>query len=279
MGETTPLTDPVPGSPRRQPPFRGHVQHVPAGGAGPGAAVTGIEMSATEDAAAGITAALKDELSGLPLARRCCRRVEAAVMLQLTAALLRVDGQVVLTVEVDHGPTAQRLSTALAEAYGHHAVVTPLPARPGGCHPHRWAVQVGDGQALAERVGLMDDHGHRTRVLFQRLVAGPVCDAAAAWRGAVLAGGLLSDPGQLPALQVCHCGAQIPLARALLGAARRLGAYAVPRTVRGTEQVLICDPSDVADLLTRVGAPTTAHTWKDMTSARRSGAIGRHGAP
>lgn len=78
-------------------------------------------------------------------------------MLQLTAALRRADGQVVLTVEVDHGPTAQRLSTALAEAYGHHAVVTPLPARPGGCHPHRRTVRARRYQGV--RCGLFIDGG------------------------------------------------------------------------------------------------------------------------
>lgn len=207
--------------------------------------------------------AVKDELAGVAVAKVCCRRTEATILLRLAATVHRVDGQVVVGADLDHGPTAQRLGLTIAEVFGRHREVSVHAVTDEGRCPRRWRVRVQvDGHGLADRVGLLECGGRPVRVLDQRLSYGPLCDAAAAWRGALLAGGTLSAPGQPPALQVAHPGTQIAVAPALVAAARRLEATATTRTTRGTEQVVITDPDAITALLTRLGAPASALAWR-----------------
>ena len=53
------------------------------------------------------------------------------------------------------------------------------------------------------------------------MVSGGGCDAVAAWRGAFLAHGSLTEPGRSSALEVTCPGPEAALA--LVGVARRLG--------------------------------------------------------
>ncbi|WP_201359609.1 DNA-binding protein WhiA, partial [Mycobacterium paraintracellulare] len=68
---------------------------------------------------------------------------------------------------------------------------------------------------------------------------GSVGDAEAAWRGAFLAHGSLTEPGRSSALEVSCPGPEAALA--LVGAARRLGVSAKAREVRGADRVVVRD--------------------------------------
>ena len=55
---------------------------------------------------------------------------------------------------------------------------------------------VKDGEALARETGLLDQRGRPVRGLPPSVVSGGSCDAVAAWRGAFLAHGSLTEPGR-----------------------------------------------------------------------------------
>ena len=98
---------------------------------------------------------------------------------------------------------------------------------------------VKDGEALARQTGLLDQRGRPVRGLPPAVVSGGACDAVAAWRGAFLAHGSLTEPGRSSALEVTCPGPEAALA--LVGAARRLGISAKAREVRGVDRVVIRD--------------------------------------
>src|SRR4029453_10576733 len=98
----------------------------------------------------------------------------------------------------------------------------------------RSLVRVGrDGEALARQTGLIDGRGRPVRGLPPQVGSGADCDGEAAWRGAFLAHGSLTEPGRSSALEVTCPGPEAALA--LVGAARRLGIQAKAREVRGVD--------------------------------------------
>src|SRR3982750_11131 len=56
-----------------------------------------------------MTAAVKDELSRVDVAKPCCRRSEMAALLRFAGGLHIVSGRVVVEAELDTGATARRL--------------------------------------------------------------------------------------------------------------------------------------------------------------------------
>ena len=91
-------------------------------------------------------------------------------------------------------------------------------------------------------------------------------DAEAAWRGAFLAHGSLTEPGRSSALEVSCPGPEAALA--LVGAARRLGVSAKAREVRGADRVVVRDGEAIGALLTRMGAQDTRLTWEERRMRR-----------
>ena len=97
----------------------------------------------------------------------------------------------------------------------------------------RYVVRVGpDGEALARRTGLIDNHGRPVRGMPTAVVRASTECQAAAWRGAVLARGSLTEPGRSMALEVTCPNNETALA--LVGSARRLNIPAKSREVRGS---------------------------------------------
>ena len=93
-----------------------------------------------------------------------------------------------------------------------------------------------------------------------------VCDAEAAWRGAFLAHGSLTEPGRSSALEITCPGMEA--AMALVGAARRLGVVAKAREVRGADRVVVRDGDAIGALLTRLGAHTSVLAWEERRMRR-----------
>ncbi len=88
----------------------------------------------------------------------------------------------------------------------------------------------------------------------------------AAWRGAFLAHGSLTEPGRSSALEVTCPGPEAALA--LVGAARRLGISAKAREVRGVDRVVIRDGDAIGALLTRLGAHESLMAWEERRMRR-----------
>jgi cell division protein WhiA len=213
-----------------------------------------------------MTAAVKDELARLEVTKPCCRKSETSAMLRFAGGLHIVSGHIVIEAELDTGAAARRLRKDIAEIYGHSSelvVLAPSGLRKG----NRFVVRVTrDGEALARQTGLVDGRGRPVRGLPPQVVSGATCDAEAAWRGAFLAHGSLTEPGRSSALEVTCPGPEAALA--LAGAARRLGIPANAREVRGVDRVVIRDGDAIGALLTRLGAHDSVLAWEERRMRR-----------
>ncbi len=213
-----------------------------------------------------MTAGVKDELSRLPVTKPCCRRAEMAALLRFAGGLHLVSGRVVVEAELDTGSAARRLRREVAQVFGHSSDVHVLAAA-GLRRGSRYVVRVArDGEGLARQTGLIDGHGRPVRGLPPQVVSGSICDAAAAWRGAFLAHGSLTEPGRSASLEVTCPGPEAALA--LVGAARRIGVPAKARDVRGVDRVVIRDGDDIGAMLTRLGAHDSVLAWEERRMRR-----------
>jgi cell division protein WhiA len=213
-----------------------------------------------------MTAKVKDELSRLEVTKPCCRKAEVAATLRFAGGLHIVGGQIVVEAELDTANAARRLRRLVAEVYGHRSEVLVMSA--GGLRKSsRYVVRiVEEGATLARQTGLIDSRGRPVRGLPPKVVSASACDSEAAWRGAFLAHGSLTEPGRSSALEVTCPGPEAALA--LVGAARRLGVQAKAREVRGVDRVVIRDGDAIAAMLTRLGAHDAVMAWEERRMRR-----------
>jgi DNA-binding protein WhiA len=213
-----------------------------------------------------MTAKVKDELSRLEVTKPCCRKSEVAATLRFAGGLHIIGGRIVIEAELDTAQAARRLRRDIAELYGHRAEVLVLS--PSGLRKSsRYVLRVvHDGEALARQTGLIDQRGRPVRGLPPKVVSGSACDAEAAWRGAFLAHGSLTEPGRSSSLEVTCPGPEAALA--LVGAARRLQIQVKAREVRGVDRVVIRDGEAIAAMLTRLGAHQAVLDWEERRMRR-----------
>lgn len=213
-----------------------------------------------------MTAAVKDELSRVVVTVPSSRKAEVSTMLRFAGGLHIVSGRIVVEAELDTAPAARRLRTAIAEIYGHPSEIAVV-AQGGIRRGSRYVVRVvKDGEALARQTGLLDGRGRPVRGLPPQVVSGSVADAEAAWRGAFLAHGSLTEPGRSSALEVTCPGPEAALA--LVGAARRMSISSKAREVRGVDRVVVRDGDAISALLTRLGAHESVLAWEERRLRR-----------
>ncbi len=213
-----------------------------------------------------MTSAVKDELSRYEVTKTCCRQAEVSTMLRLGGGLHIVSGKIVIEAELDTGSAARRLRTNIKEVYGHDAELAVV--HPGGLRKgNRYLVRVeAGGEQLARQTGLVDGSGRPVRGLPPQVVTGGMCDIEAAWRGAFLAHGSLTEPGRSSSLEVTCPGPEAALA--LVGAARRMSMASKSREVRGVDRVVIRDGDTISALLTRLGAHESVLAWEERRMRR-----------
>jgi cell division protein WhiA len=213
-----------------------------------------------------MTAEVKEELSLVDVAKPCCRRAEMAALLRFAGGLHIVSGRVVVEAELDFNKTARRLLREIGEVYGYQCETHVLAS--GGLRKgsHFIVRVVKDGEALARQTGLLDVRGRPVRGLPPHVVAANVCCAVAAWRGAFLAHGSLTEPGRSCAMEITCPGPEAALA--LVGAARRIGLTAKAREVRGVDRVVVKDGDAIGALLIRIGAHQTVLKWEERRVRR-----------
>ncbi|MFW6596927.1 DNA-binding protein WhiA [Propionibacteriaceae bacterium Y2011] len=213
-----------------------------------------------------MTAQVKAELATTAVTKPCCRRAEVAAMLRFSGGLHLVGGKIIIEAELDTGAAARRLRTHITDLFGFDSdllTVTSSGLRRGT----RYVLRVlKDGDALARQTGLVDSKGRPARGLPPQIVSGGVCDSEAAWRGAFLAHGSLTEPGRSMALEVTCPGPEAALA--LVGAARRLQISSKAREVRNVDRVVIRDGDAIAAMLTRLGAHETVLAWEERRMRR-----------
>jgi DNA-binding protein WhiA len=213
-----------------------------------------------------MTSSVKDELSRVAINKPCCRKAEVSAILRFAGGLHINSGKIAVEVELDTAHSARRLRKDIAEIYGHESEVAIISA--GGLRKgNRYLVRVlDDGEALARQTGLIDSQNRPIRGLPPQIVSAAICDAEAAWRGAFVAHGSLTEPGRSSALEITCPGPEAALA--LVGSARRLGITAKAREVRGVDRVVIRDGDAIGALLTRIGAHESVLAWEERRMRR-----------
>jgi len=213
-----------------------------------------------------LTASVKDELARIPVTAACCRKAETASLLRFAGGLHIISGRIVVEAELDTAIAARRLRQAVAELFGHKSeiiVVTGGALRRGSRYHVRFAQ---DGESLARQTGLLDSRGRPVRGLPPQIVSAGACDSIAAWRGAFLARGSLTEPGRSCSLELTSPGPEAALA--LVGAARRVGVAAKCREVRGADRVVIRDGDAIHRILTLMGAQDSVLQWEERRQRR-----------
>jgi DNA-binding protein WhiA len=195
-----------------------------------------------------------------------CRKAEVSAMLRFAGGLHIISGRIVIEAELDTAVAANRLRTTIAEVYGHQSELITVSG--GGLRRGaRYVVRVvKDGESLARQTGLLDSRGRPVRGLPPQIVSAGVAEAEAAWRGAFLAHGSLTEPGRSSAIEITCPGPEAALA--LVGAARRLGITAKAREVRGVDRVVIRDGEAISQLLQRIGAKDVLEVWEERRQRR-----------
>src|SRR3954469_21524745 len=229
-----------------------------------------------------MTAMVKDELSRVECTKTSERKAEVTALLRFSGGLHIVGGRVVIEAELDTGSVARRLRRDISEVYGYTSGVSVLA---GGNIRRgvRYLVRIAKhGEGLARQTGLVDQRGRPVRGLPPAVVSGSIGDAEAAWRGAFLAHGSLTEPGRSSSLEVTCPGPEAPVrcppreppcpgggaARAVGGAPRRLGIAAKAREVRGADRVVVRDGDAIGALLTRMGAHDAVLAWEERRMRR-----------
>lgn len=213
-----------------------------------------------------LTALVKDELSRLTVQNPCCRKAEVASTLRFAGGLHIIAGRIVIEAELDSAAAARRLRREIASVYGNHSEIVVISSQ-GAHKAARYVLRVVKaGEALARQTGLLDVRGRPVRGLPAHVVSGGVCDAVSAWRGAVLAQGVLTEPGRSSAFEVTCPGPEAALA--LVGAARRMGISAKAREARGTDRVVIRDGDAISAMLTQLGAKDAVVMWEERRVRR-----------
>ncbi len=194
-----------------------------------------------------MTAQVKAELASIQVTKPCCRKAEVSSILRFAGGLHLVSGRIVVEAELDTGQAARRLRKDIAEIFGHASDVVVIS--PSGIRKQtKYVVRVvRDGDALARQTGLVDNRGRPVRGLPPAVVSGATCDAVAAWRGAFLAHGSLTEPGRSSSLEVTCPG---------------------PEAVRNVDRVVIRDGDSIGALLTRLGAHESVLAWEERRMRR-----------
>jgi len=213
-----------------------------------------------------LTSQVKAELATLTEVRVSARKAEAAAMLRFAGGIHIVAGRVVLEAEFDTGVTARRLRATITDVYGLDSELLVINA--SGIHRGtRYMVRlVRDGEIMARQSGLLDQHGRPVRGLPPGIISGAMADQVAAWRGAFLARGSLTEPGRSMALEVTCPSSEAALA--LVGSARRIGVPAKAREVRGVDRVVVREGEAISALLTKMGAHESVLVWEERRLRR-----------
>ncbi|MCL2786884.1 MAG: DNA-binding protein WhiA [Micrococcales bacterium] len=199
-----------------------------------------------------LTARVKEELARIESDNVCCRKAETASTLRFAGGLHIISSRIVVEAELDTAMAARRLRQTVLDLYGYRSEIIVVSS--GGLRrANRYHVRFAQsGESLARQTGLLDTRGRPVRGLPPQIVSAGICDAIAAWRGAFLARGSLTEPGRSCALEIASPGPEAALA--LVGAGRRAGVAAKSRDVRGADRVIIRDGDAIHRILTLMGA-------------------------
>lgn len=205
---------------------------------------------------------VKTELASIVDEPETVKQAQASTMIRLGGGIRVVQNRLCLEPSFDNLQAAKWLQQAIQTVYRHPALlVTEKKTTPEGVIDVYKVSVTQAGGALALQTGVFDRHTKRLVAgLPGNIVNGPIAQVKAAWRGAFLAVGSLSDPGKASLLDV-PCPTR-ETAMALEGMARRLG---VPTKLRRAKDnsihIVIRDSESVERMLLTMGAMRTSREW------------------
>lgn len=214
-----------------------------------------------------LTAELKDELIRIETPNRATRIAELTAIVRLTDSVKDHGGRFSVLIELDNPALARRVRKDLAELFGVDTEILTVSAS-GLRKSAKYQVKVlNQADFLVRQLNLLDAHHKLVKGLPNRIVIGSKAEAQAAWRGAFLARGTLTDPGRSAALEISVSTNE--LAMALSGLARRLDIpNAKAREVRDSFRVVIREGDAISAMLVQMGAHTQVLKWEELRVRR-----------
>ena len=215
-----------------------------------------------------LTSDMKDELARTSVATQSEMAAEVCSVLRFAGGLHLVGGRILIEAELDSPVAARRLRAFLQALYNAQSSVVVVS---GGSlrRGKRYVVRVVHGaDDLARLTGLVDSMRRPVRGLPPFLVGAGRAEAAAVWRGAFLARGSLMEPGRSSSLEITCPGPEAALA--MVGCARKLGASARSKEVRGADRVSVRDSEAIGALISAMGAKETFGVWQERRERREA---------
>lgn len=213
-----------------------------------------------------LTAELKDELARVEVSKSNIKIAEISTVLRFCGGLHLVGGRIVVEIEVDTAALARRIKKDLADVFGVQSELAIISAS-GIRKTTKYQVRVtNNAEILARQTGLIDTKNRPVRGLPAALVSGSKAEAAAVWRGAILAHGSLTDPGRSATLEITAPGNEA--AMALVGIARRLDVIAKVREARGFYRVVVREGDAIVEILKHIGAHGVVLKYEELRVRR-----------
>ncbi len=208
---------------------------------------------------------VKDELAAIDNDSPAAKMAQASAMMRFGGGLRPVNNQAIIRAQFDSPAAASWLERTITAYFQKEAVVREAARQTPGGVVRRYDVFVERGAtALALQTGLLDRRMRLVKGLPADILSGNIAQIKAAWRGAFLARGAISDPGKASYLEIICPTHETALA--LQGAARRLGISARARQVRSSERVTLRDPDAIERMLIIMGASRSAREWTGKRS-------------
>lgn len=223
-----------------------------------------------------LTAKVKDELLAVTPAGVDARIAEATAMLRIAGEFTQGLHGIEVRADFAELTVAEHLADIIRDVCEVGVQVASIS--PGSnSRDARYEVTVSDGaRDVIRRFKLVTASGHPVVGLPRTIISGTISEVEAAWRGAFLARGALTEPGRTANLEVV-CPRQ-EAALALVGLARRLSVSAKTKETRGTERVFVRDGDGIGILLSRMGAPRTRLEWDEKRKTRNERTSASHHA-
>ena len=215
---------------------------------------------------------VKSELAAFEGDSPAAIKAQAAAMIRFGGGLRPVQNTYVIQAVFTSLDVAEWLKNTLRNTFGHEAEINHLTRQtPNGPVETYVVLVTRNVVALALQTGLVDRRKQQVRGLPSEVVNGSIAQIKAAWRGAFMARGFLSDPGKASFLEIA-CPTE-EAAMALCGVARRLGIQAKHRTLRSSERVTLKDPDAIERMLKLMGATRSAREWTGKRMPSKCSAI------
>ena len=203
---------------------------------------------------------VKSELAAMEHDLPAAKMAQASAMMRFGGGLRPMNQHAVVRAQFDSLQAAQWLQRTIRQFFQRESTISLVSRSTPNGVIQRYDLLVDRGAtALALQAGLLDRRMRLVKGLAPEIISGNIAQIKAAWRGAFLARGAISDPGKASYLEIVCPSHEAALA--LQGVARRLGIGAKARQLRSSERVTLRDPDAIERMLILIGAPHAAREW------------------